>query len=97
MGWSVGRGYPLPTEKGVWGGGYAPSPEFFLYFFGSMCSQNFCVQAKGGGPSRSAPPPKYVGYVYYYYARRHHITRRRYKTEKYWRLKIKMHRKLETI
>ena len=30
MGWSVGRGCPLPTEEGVWGGGCALSPEIFL-------------------------------------------------------------------
>jgi len=43
MGWSVGRGCPLPTEEGVLGGGCAPSPEIFKNFFGSMCSKNFCV------------------------------------------------------
>jgi len=48
MGWSVGRGCPLPTAEGVWGGGCAPSPEIFKKFFGSMCSKKFCVQAKGG-------------------------------------------------
>jgi len=36
MGWSVGRGCPLPTEEGVWGGGCAP-PKKFKIFFGSMC------------------------------------------------------------
>jgi len=25
----VRRGCPLPTRGGLWGGGYAPSPEFF--------------------------------------------------------------------
>jgi len=59
MGWSVGRGCPLPTEEGVWGGGCAPSPEIKKKFFGSMCSKNFCVQAKGGG-HRPVPPPKYA-------------------------------------
>ena len=58
MGWSVGRGCPLPTEERVWGGGCAPSPEIFKIFFGLMCSKNFCVQAKGGGhrPVRQNTP-----------------------------------------
>jgi len=45
MGWSVGRGCSLPTEEGVWRGGC------------SMCSKNFCVQAKGGRGYRPVPPP----------------------------------------
>ena len=32
MGCSVGRGVPLPTGGGVWGGGSAPSPEIFFRF-----------------------------------------------------------------
>ena len=48
MEWSVGRGCPLPTEEGL-----CPSPEIKKKF-GSMCSKNFCVQAKGGA-SPSAP------------------------------------------
>ena len=58
MGWSVGRGCPLRTEEGVWGGGCAPSPENFKKFLGSMCSKNFCVQAKGG--ASPSGPPKYA-------------------------------------
>jgi len=30
MGWDMGRGYPLPTEGRVWGGG---CPENFFVFF----------------------------------------------------------------
>ena len=59
MGWSVGRGCPLPTEARVWGGGCAPSPEIKKKF-GSMCSKNLYVQAKGGGGHRRVPPPKYA-------------------------------------
>jgi len=55
MGWGVVRGCPLPTEEGVWGGGCVPSPEIVLNFFGAMRSKIFCVQAKGGGASPSAP------------------------------------------
>jgi len=60
MGWSVGRGCPLPTEEGVWGGGCAPSPEIFLIFFWFNVFKNFCVQAKGGGGIAQWPPPKYA-------------------------------------
>ena len=31
-GLGVGRGFPLPTRGGVWGGGSAPSPENFFDF-----------------------------------------------------------------
>ena len=31
-----GGGVPLPTGRGVWGGGYAPSPEKFLNFHPKM-------------------------------------------------------------
>jgi len=56
IGWSVGRGCPLPTEEGVWEGGCAPSPEIFFNFFGSMCSKYFYVQARGGGIAQCPPP-----------------------------------------
>jgi len=50
------NGVEFPTEEGVWGGGCAPSPEIKKNFFGSMCSKNFCVQAKGGGGHRPVAP-----------------------------------------
>ena len=59
MGWSVGRGCPLPTEEGVRGGGCAPSPEFFKFFLVQCVQKFFCVQAKGGGIAQ-CPPPKYA-------------------------------------
>ena len=49
-----GEGCPLPTEEGVWGG-VVPPPQKLKKNFGSMCSKNFCVQAKGGG-HRPVPP-----------------------------------------
>jgi len=48
MGWSVGRGYPLPTEEGVWGGGCAPSPEIKKIFL-VQCVQKIFVFRPGGG------------------------------------------------
>jgi len=56
MGWSVGRGCPLPTEEGVWGGGCAPSPEIFFKFFLVQCVQKIFVFRPKGGPSPSVPP-----------------------------------------
>ena len=54
-----GEAVSLPTEEGVWEGDFPPSPEIKKKFLGSMCSKNFCVQAKGGG-HRPVPPPKYA-------------------------------------
>ena len=55
MVWSVGRGCPLPTEEGS-GEGSVSAPQNLKKNFGSMCSKNFCVQAKGGG-HRPMPLP----------------------------------------
>jgi len=52
-----GEGCPLPTKEGVWGGGCAPSPEIFLFFWFNVFKK-FCVQAKGGG--HCPVPPKYA-------------------------------------
>ena len=53
MGWSVGRGCPLPTEEGV---RCAPSPEIKKKFFLVQCVQkNFVFRPKGGGASPSDP------------------------------------------
>ena len=54
MGWSVGRGVPSPLKKGSGEGAQLP-PQKFLNFFGSMCSKNFCVQAKGGASPSATP------------------------------------------
>ena len=53
------RGVPSPLKKGS-GEGAVPPPQKF--FFGSMCSKKFCVQAKGGGASPSAPPKYATAY-----------------------------------
>jgi len=37
-----GGGVPLPSGKGVWGKGTAPSPEFF-FDFGSQNSELWCI------------------------------------------------------
>jgi len=57
MGWSVGRGCPLPTEEGVWG--CAPSPEILKKIFCSICVQKiFVFRPKAGGIAQC--PPKYA-------------------------------------
>jgi len=55
MGWSVGRGCPLPTEEGVRGGGCAPSPEIFNFFWFSVFKKFLCSGQRGG--HRPVPPP----------------------------------------
>ena len=56
MGWSVGRGCPLPTEERVWGGGCAPSPEiFFRFFWFNVFKKNFAFRPKGGGIAQCPP------------------------------------------
>jgi len=47
----------VECEEGVWGGDCARCPEFKKKIFGSMCSENFCIQAKGGRGHRPVPPP----------------------------------------
>ena len=55
MGWSVGRGCPLPTEERVWGGGCAPSREIFKNFLVQCVQKIFVFRPKGG--HRPVPPP----------------------------------------
>jgi len=54
MGWSVGRGCPLPTEEGVWGGGCALSPEIKENFFWFNVFKKFLCSGQGG--HRPVPP-----------------------------------------
>jgi len=61
MGWSVGRGCPLPTEEGVWGGGCAPSPEIKKKFGFNVFQKFLCSGQRGeGGIAECPPPPKYA-------------------------------------
>ena len=55
-GWSVGRGCPLPTEEGIWGGGCAPSPEILKKIFWFNVFKKIVLRPKGGGASPSGPP-----------------------------------------
>jgi len=51
-----GGGVPSPLKKGS-GEGAVPPPQKLKKKFGSMCSKNFCVQAKGGLGIAQCPPP----------------------------------------
>jgi len=59
MGWSAGRGCPLPTEERVWGGeGAVPPPQKFFIFFLVQCVRKiFALRPKGG---HRPLPPKYA-------------------------------------
>jgi len=50
-----GGGVPSPLKKGSVEGAVPPPQKFLKIFFGSMCSKNFCVQAKGGGIAQWPP------------------------------------------
>ena len=63
IGWNVGRGVPSPLKQGSGEGAVPPPQNLKKNFFGSMCSKNFCVQAKGGGGIAQCPP-KYATGVY---------------------------------
>jgi len=65
MGCNVGRGCPLPTEEGVWGGGCAPSPEIFVNFFWLNVFKKILCSGQRGG-HRPVPPlntPLPLGYT----------------------------------
>jgi len=55
-----GGGVPSPLKKGSGEGAVPPPQKLKKFFFGSMCSKNFCVQAKGADIAQCPPPPKYA-------------------------------------
>ena len=55
VGWSVGRGCPLPTEEGS-GEGAVPPPQKFLKIFWFDVFKKFLCSGQRGGLSPSGPP-----------------------------------------
>ena len=64
MGWSVGRGCPLPTEEGVRGGGCAPSPEIFKKFFWFNVFKKFLCSGQMGGIATGTIYLKQLAVIY---------------------------------
>ena len=56
MGWSVGRGCPLPTEEGVWEGAVSPPQKIVKKILVRCVQKIFVFRPKGGG-HRPVPPP----------------------------------------
>jgi len=48
IGWTVGRGCPLPIEEGVWGGGCAPCPEILKKILVQCVQKFFSFRPRGG-------------------------------------------------